>query len=155
VGVALPQALPGGDEDLERARLGLDGLLDHAAQETLVGPPLEQRRTCRGLGAARLPQGGAEVRGGLPVSAQPRRPIPRRLRVFEHDGAVAGRFGVMRQPRRIGAPHEGGQRRPVQRDVPVGRERVLDRRARDLVPKADRVPLGAQHPGRQARLQLG
>ena len=107
-----------------------------------------------GLEAARVPQRGGEVGGGLAVGAEPRRAIPRRPGVLEHGGAVAGRLGVMREPRRLGATDQGGQRRPMQGDAPVGRKLVLDRRARDLVAKADRVALGAQHPRRQTRLEL-
>ena len=60
----------------------------------------------------------------------------------------------MREPRGLAAADERGQRRPVQGDMPVGRELVLDRRAGDLVAERDRVALGAQHPRGQARLEL-
>jgi hypothetical protein len=96
-----------------------------------------------------------EVGSGLAVGAEPPRALPRSLRVLEHGGAVTGRRGMVRQARRLGAPGQRRQRRPVQGDAPVGRELVLDRRARDLVAEADRLALRAQHPGCQARLELG
>ena len=41
----------------------------------------------------------------------------------------------------------------MQPDPAVRRQRVLDGHPRDLVAKADRVALGPQHPGRQARVE--
>ena len=99
-------------------------------------------------------EGGGVVGGGLAVGAEPRRAIAGRLGVLEHRRAVTRGLGMMREPRGLAASGERDQRRPMQADAPVGRELVLDRRARDLVAERDRVALGAQHPGRQARLEL-
>ena len=126
---------------------------DHAAHEALLRPPFEQRRARRGLEAVGVPQRGAEVGGGLAVGTEPRRPLARRLGVLEHGGAVVGGLGVMGEPRGLAAGQRV-QRRPMEADAPVGRELVLDRRARDLVPEGDRVAVRSQHPGRQARLEL-
>ena len=151
--IALAQPVPGRDEDLERGRLRVDRLLDHAAREALVRPPFEQRRALRGLEAVRVPQRGAEVGGRLAVGTEPRRSLARRLGVLEHGGAVVGGLGVMGEPRRLPAGQRG-QRRAMQADTPVGRELILDRRARDLMPERDRVAVRSQHSRRQARLEL-
>jgi len=55
----------------------------------------------------------------------------------------------------LGPSDQGRERSAVESDAPVGRQLVLDRRARDLVAEGDRVALCTQHAGGQARLELG
>ena len=121
-------------------------------RETRPGPPLSSAAravgsrpsACRGAAAK-----WAAARGGRRAAPAGGRPPGS----VEHGSTVVGGLGVMGEPRRLAAG-ERGQRRPMQSEAAVGRELVLDRGTRDLVPEGDGVTLRPQHAGRQACLEL-
>ena len=128
VGVALPQPVPRRRVDLEREGLGVDGLLDHATQEALLGPPFEQRRPRRRLEAARVPQ-----RGGKWAAASRWAPsrAARSPAAWECSSTPAPSPAARRDARAAPARHarQGRQRRPMQGDA-AGRAEARPRSSR-------------------------
>ena len=78
-----------------------------------------------------MPECEGELSGGFPVDAQPGGALAGRRRVLEHRLDVPGCVGVVRQTGRVDRSVHGrrqrGQDRAMQRDPPVGRDRLLDR----------------------------
>jgi hypothetical protein len=67
-----------------------------------------------------------------------------------HGVRIACRVGVVRKPRNVVSGsrivREGGQRSPVERPPSAGRNRVLEREPRQLVPERDSVAVRGEHP---------
>ena len=143
VRVALPQPVPGRDVDLERERLGVDGLLDHAAQEALLGSPFEQRRARRRLEAARVlaarRRSGRRPRGGR--RAAPRAPPP--------PGSARARRRRRRPPRRDARAARARRARPARPAPPDAVRRAGRAGAR---PRSSRArSRGGRRPRRARR----
>jgi len=94
---------------------------------------------------------------GLPLGAERGRTLGGRGGVLQHGGRQARLLGVVGEPRRLVGGHrrEVGEDLAVQLDAPGGGDGPLHRQARQLVAKADRAPLVAQHPRPQALVDRG
>jgi hypothetical protein len=132
--------------------------VDLLREVALVRAALEQRRPLGRSEIVREPERPRVLRRRLSMRAE-RRCARRRLRREAEDGvAVACSLGMVGETGRIGrAGRRRGERlehRPVERGPSVRRDRVLDCEARELVPERDRVGLGAQDAGGDARVEL-
>ena len=157
MGVALAPGVAGGAVLLQRAPPGLDGARDVVDQVALVRAALEQLGAALALQVGAVAQRAGELRGRLAMGAEHRRALAGGGRVEQHRVGVAGGLRVMREAGGIRASAVRGerrQRRAVERQAPVRRQRVLDRDARDLVAEADGVALRAQHPRGQAFVEV-
>ena len=155
--VALAQAVAGRAVLVERAAASLDGARDVVGQVALVRAALQQLGPAIGRQIRAVAQGAGEVRGRLAMGPEHGRPLAGGRGVAQHGAGVVGTLGVVHEAGGIGVGAVRGERRErlaMQRHAPVGRERVLDGDARDLVAEAHRVALGVQHPRRQAGVEI-
>ena len=137
----------------ERAGELGDRLARLVGDVALVRTALEQGGTRRGLQLGPVAQGARVLGGGLPVGAGHRRPLGRGGREAQHGAGVVRALGVVGEARGVVAG-ERGQRLAVQRQPNVGRQRLLDDHAREIVPECQHRPGRAEHAARQALLEM-
>ena len=105
-----------------------------------------------------MPERAGELLGRLVVGAQLGRALAGRRSVAHHGLHVAGRVGVMRQPRRVdraarGSRRERRQHGAVKLDPPVRGDRLLDRQAGQLVAELEHATVVPEHPRGQTFLE--
>jgi hypothetical protein len=157
--VALAQPIAERPVARERVLHRLDRLAAVVGAEGGAEPALEERDPLLGRQIAAEAQRSRVLGGRLAMRADRLGASRRGRRVLEHGAGVAGGLGVVGEPRRIGGAGRRGderrQRGPVQLDPAVGRERLLDRHAGQLVTERDAVGGRRQHARAQALLQAG
>jgi hypothetical protein len=155
--VALAQAVAGASVLLERAAARVDRVADAIGQIALVRAALQQLGAALGWQVVGEAQRALELGRGLAMGAERGGVLAGVRGVVQHRLGVARRVGVVREPREVArAPRRGGQRgkrRAVQVHAAVGRQRLLDRGARDLVAERHHIALGAQHARGDAGLE--
>ena len=126
--------------------------VDHlVGQVALVRAALEQHRLLLGRQLAGPAQGARELRGRLAVRAEPRRVLAGHGRVPQHRGGVAGRLGVVGEPRGVGAARvEPLEHLAVQRRAAPRRHLGLEREPRQLVAEGDGAAVHPRHARQQA-----
>jgi hypothetical protein len=138
----------------ERLFASGDRLVHLIGQVALVRAALEQLRPLGGGQLGGPAQRAGVLLGRLAVGAETRGPLGGGDRVAQHRGALAGGFGVVGEPRRVGAarlePLEHGA---VQRGPPARRDLGLDGQPRQLVPERHRLAVHAGHPGQDALVE--
>ena len=157
--VALAQAVAAGVVLGERLAARVDRVLHRRGQVALVRAPLEQRGALLARQAVREAQRAGELCRRLAVRAERRRALAGRRREPQHRVAVAGRLGVVGEPREVDLPPgragERGQRAPVERE-PRGPAAAPPRSATRAIScrNATASRSRAQHPGGEALLEM-
>ena len=133
----------------------LSGLVGDEALARAAG---QQRGARRGLQARAEAQGARVLRGGLAMGAGGRCALGGGGREAQDGAGVAGSLGVIGKPRKIGVAERVGRERleraAMQRHPQVGRERLLDGHAREVVPEGDTGARRPEHAARQALLEV-
>jgi hypothetical protein len=86
---------------LERSPSGVDRVVDLVREVALVRAPLQELGPALGRELAGEAQRAREVRRGFTVRAERRRTLARRGRVAQHRVPIAGRLGVVSEPREV------------------------------------------------------
>ena len=156
--VALEERVAEGAAQGEGALLRGDRRVELAGQEALVGAALEQPGLLGGREVVGKAQSARVLGGGLAMGAERRRALGGRRREAQHGRPVPGHVGVVgdagRVPRAARARRKRRGRAAMERHPAMGRQRLLDGQARQLVAERDAVGLRGDHARGQALLQM-
>ena len=141
----------------EHLRLRLDRRVELVRHKALVRAPLQQLRSLGRSQPVRESQGPGELRARLAVRTAARRLLTGLRCPSQHRVTLARGLGMIGQARQVrtraSAVLQRDQHGPMKRDATVGRNRVLDRDTRELVPKANIGLARVEHPRTHALLE--